>query len=173
MGPSGLEEAKRAWATSYAGLSQEQIDQRVLGFAALVEGIARTGAVSPEQFASRLGIEPSRAVDAFAGLASMGVQVDEQGNIVGAALTVRQTAHRVQVGGKELYAWCALDTLFIPGLLGEEADVASTCPVSGEPVRIIVTPDGVQDFSPPDTAVSVVLPSGGQSPAQTGPASPT
>ena len=173
MGTSGLEEAKRAWATSYAGLSQEQIDQRVLGFAALVEGIARAGAVSPEQFASRLGIEASRAVDVFAGLAAMGVQVDEQGNVVGAALTVRQTAHRLQVGGKELYAWCALDTLFIPGLLGEDAEVVSTCPLSGEPVRIIVAPDGVQDFSPADAAVSIVLPNFGGSLTETGPASPT
>ncbi len=173
MGHSGLEEAKRAWATSYAGLDQEQIDQRVLGFAALVEGIARAGAVSPEEFASRLGIEASRAVDVFAGLAAMGVQLDERGNVVGAALTVRQTAHRVQVGGRELYAWCALDTLFIPGLLGEDAEVASTCPVSGEPVRVLVTPDGVQHFSPPDAAISVVLPGAGHSPAQIGPASPT
>ena len=115
-----------------------------------------------------------------AGFATMGVQVDAQGNIVGAALAARQTAHRVQLGGKELYAWCALDTLFIPGLLGEEAEVLSTCPVSRETVRITVTPDGVEDFSPPDAVVSVVLPSGGQSPAraligvaQTGPASPT
>ena len=52
VGHPGLEEAKRAWATNYAGLSQEQIDGRVLAFATLVRGIARAGAVSPEEFAS-------------------------------------------------------------------------------------------------------------------------
>ncbi len=173
VGPSALEEVKRAWATHYAGLTQEEIDQRVLCFSALVQGIARSGAISPEEFASKRGIEPSRAKELFADLARMGVQIDEQGNVVGAALTARQTAHRVQVGGKELYAWCALDTLFIPGLLGEEAEVSSTCPGSGEPVRITVTPDGVRDFRPADVVVSIVLPNGGQAPAQTGPASPT
>ncbi len=172
-GPSALEEVKRAWATHYAGLTQEEIDQRVLGFSALVQGIARSGAISPEEFASKRGIEPSRAKELFAELARMGVQLDEQGNVVGAALTARQTAHRVRVGGKELYAWCALDTLFIPGLLGEEAEVSSTCPGSGEPVRITVTPDGVRDFSPADAVVSVVLPNGGHATARIGPASPT
>ncbi len=173
VGPSALEEAKRAWATHYAGLSQEEIDRRVLGFSAVIQGIARFGAISPEEFASELGIEPSRAQALFAELARMGVQMDEQGNVVGAALTARQTAHRIQVGGKELYAWCALDTLFIPGLLGEEADVSSTCPGSGEPVRITITPAGVRDFSPADAVVSVVLPNGGHATARTGPASPT
>ncbi len=170
---SELEEAKRAWATTYAGLSQEQIDRHVLGMATLIQGIARAGAVSPEEFASKLGIEPSRAKEFFAGLATMGVQFDEEGNIVGAGLTARKTAHRVQVGDKELYAWCALDSLFIPGLLGEEALVESRCPVSGEPVRVTVTPDGVRDYSPPDVVVSVVFPSGRLSPAQTGPTGPT
>lgn len=173
VGLSGLEEAKQAWATHFAGLSQEEIDQRVLGFSALVEGIARSGAISPEEFASKLGTEPSRAKDIFAEFASMGVQIDEQGNAVAAALTARQTAHRIQVGGRELYAWCALDTLFIPGLLGEEAEVSSTCPGSGESVRITVTPDGVRASSPADTVVSVVLPNRGYASAQIGPASPT
>ena len=173
VGPSALEEVKRAWATHYAGLTQEGIDQRVLGFSALVQGIARSGAISPEEFASKRGIEPSRAKELFAELARMGVQIDEQGNVVGAALTARQTAHRVRVGDKELYAWCALDTLFVPGLLGEEAEVSSTCPGASEPVRITVTPDGVRDFRPADVVVSIVLPNGGQAPAQIGPASPT
>jgi alkylmercury lyase len=168
-----LEQAKRAWATNYAGLSQDQIDRLVLGFSTLVRGIAQAGAVSPQEFASQRGIEPSRAVDLFAGFAAMGVQVDEQGNVVGAALTARQTPHRVQVGGRDLYAWCALDTLFIPGLLGERASVESKCPVSGETVRITVRPDGVEDFSPAQAVVTVVLPSVDPSPAQIGPASPT
>ena len=63
--------------------------------------------------------------------------------------------------------------VFIPGLLGEEAVVSSRCPTSGETVRVTVTPDGVENFSPSDAVVSVVLPDGGHSPAQIGPASPT
>ena len=172
MAALGFEEARRAWSAHYEGLSQEQIDQRVLGFAVLIEGIARRGSVSPDEFASKLGVDPSRASEVFRDLATMGVEVDDQGNIVGAALTTRQTPHRVRLKGKEdLYAWCALDTLFIPGLLGEEAEVVSTCPVSGETVRVTVAPDGVRDCSPPEAVLSVVVPSAGH--RLTGPASPT
>ncbi len=39
VGPSELEEAKRAWATTYAGLSQEQIDRHILGMATLVQSV--------------------------------------------------------------------------------------------------------------------------------------
>ena len=189
VGSPELEEAKRAWGADYAGLRQDEIDRRVLAFSTLVQEIARSGAVSPDEFASKLGIETSQAHDIFAGLARTGLQSDEQGNIVGVALTSRPTPHRVRLGGKmggetggeiggerggkELYAWCSLDTLFIPGLLGEDAEISSTCPVSGDPIRLRVTPAGVQNFSPADAVVSIVLPNVGQDSAHTGPASPT
>ena len=185
VGSLELEEAKRAWGADYAGLRQDEIDRRVLAFSTLVQGIARSGAISPDEFASKLGIETSQAHDIFAGLARTGVQSDEQGNIVGVALTSRPTPHRVQLvgetggeiggarSGKELYAWCSLDTLFIPGLLGEDAEISSTCPVSGDPIRLRVTPAGVQNFSPPDAVVSIVLPNVGKESIRTGPASPT
>ncbi len=168
-----LDDAKRAWARSYEGLSQEQIDQRVLAFSALLQGIADHGAVSPEEFAAELGIDPSRAKELFEGLATVGVQVDPGGNVVGAALTAQESPHRIEVGGKDLYAWCALDTLFIPGLLGEAAEVESKCPVSGETVRLTVTPEGVQKIFPTDAVLSVAIPGVGGIQTQTGPASPT
>jgi len=52
----------------------------------------------------------------------MGMESGDSGNIVGAALTTRETPHKVRLSGRDLYAWCALDTLFIPGLLGEDAE---------------------------------------------------
>ncbi len=44
---ASVDDAKRAWARSYDGLGQEEVDQRILGFAALVHGIAGHGAVPP------------------------------------------------------------------------------------------------------------------------------
>ncbi len=168
-----LDDAKRAWARGYEGLSQQQIDQRVLAFRALLQGIADHGAVSPEEFGAELGIDPSRAKELFEGLATVGVQVDSGGNVVGAALTAQESPHRIEVGGKDLYAWCALDTLFIPGLLGEAAEVESKCPVSGETVRLTVTPEGVQKIFPTDAVLSVAIPGVGGIQTPTGPASPT
>ncbi len=168
-----LEEARVAWAHAYEGLTQEQIDQRVLGLGALIRGIARTGAVTPEEFSRETTLSSERATELFAGLAAFGLERDGEGRVVGAALTTRRTPHAVAVAGKSLFAWCALDTLFIPGLLGEVAEVESTCPVSESPVRLTVTPEGVSEVSPPEAVLSVVLPGVGSSGATTGPASPT
>ena len=173
MSRSLLEEAKAAWARAYAGLTQEQIDQRVAGFTALVRGIAKTGAVTPEDFGRETGLDTNQANEMFSQLGAFGLEVDAAGRIVGAALTTRRTAHSLKVAGSQLFAWCALDTLFIPGLLGVAAEVESTCPVSGAAIRLSVTPRGVSAVSPPDVALSVVLPGVGSSGATTGPASPT
>ncbi|MBW2233737.1 MAG: hypothetical protein JRG92_22745 [Deltaproteobacteria bacterium] len=168
---SALERAERAWASNFAGLSPVEIDERVRGFATMVRAIAEYGVVSAERFAESMGLGVSRAEELFAELGRMGMQSDDAGNIVGAALTTRETPHRVRVAEKELYAWCALDTLFIPGLLGETADVESLCPISGEAIRLRVTPGSVESCDPSDAWLSVFLPGG--SSRQTGPASPT
>jgi alkylmercury lyase len=173
MSGENLERALEAWGRSYDGLSEDEVEGRVRAFALLVRGISRRGAVSPVEFGRELQINTSKAREIFEGLAGLGVQLDATGNVVGAALTVRETSHRVLLGGRELYAWCALDTLFIPGLLGDAAMVRSTCPVSGEEVRLSVSPSGVDSCEPTGAALSVVLPGVGAFPARTGPASPT
>ena len=61
MSDSPLEQAKHAWQSTYDGFSQEQHDRHVLGFAVLVRGIAERGAVSSDELASEIGVEPSQA----------------------------------------------------------------------------------------------------------------
>jgi alkylmercury lyase len=75
------------------------------------------------------------------------------------------------MGGRRFYAWCALDTLFIPGLVGKPAEVSSHCPVSGAEIRLSVALQGVVEYEPSDAVLSVFLP--GASGLLTGPASPT
>lgn len=173
MSRTALEHAKASWALAYEGLTQEEIDQRVMGFGVLVRGIAEAGAVTPDEFSHNISLDPAEASELFSRLAAFGLESDETGRIVGAALTTKPTPHKIRIAGKRLFAWCALDTLFIPGLLGEVGEVESTCPVSQVPVRLTVTPEGVQVVDPPDAVLSVVLPGLGSSGATTGPASPT
>ncbi len=173
MSRTALEDAKAAWARAYEGLTREEIDQRVMGFSALVRGIADAGAVTPDEFSRTTSLDPARATELFSSLAAFGVECDEQGRIVGAALTTKPTPHVIRIAGKQLFAWCALDTLFIPGLVGKVGEVESTCPASQAPVRLTVTPKGVQTVDPPDAVLSVVLPGVGSSGSTTGPASPT
>jgi len=85
-----------------------------------------------------------------------GVEV-ENGAIVGAALTLRPTQHRFRVRGHDLWTWCGFDGLFLPILLGERAEVATTCPVTGTAIRLAVEADGtVSQVSTQGVVVGIV-----------------
>ena len=167
----GLDDAKAAWASTIDGLSEEEKDRGALVFAHVVRGIGAHGSVSLESLGAQLELEPARARELFAGLATLGMEMDAEGNVVGAALTSTRPPHAIRLGARKLFAWCALDTLFIPGLVGQPADIESTCPASGEAIRLRVSPDGACDYAPSAAVLSVLLP--GVSALQVGPASPS
>ena len=66
--------------------------------------------------------------------------------------------HRFEVDGKQLYAWCALDTLMFPALIGRTAHIASPCHGTGKSVRLTVEPDRVVSVEPSTAVVSIVTP---------------
>jgi alkylmercury lyase len=96
--------------------------------------------------------------------AALGAQTsaerDDQGRLVGLALTLRPTTHRFTVDGRTLFAWCASDTLLLPVILDRPAVVESTCPQTGQPIRIELTPDGVERVDPPEAVMTAVRPRG-------------
>jgi len=51
-----------------------------------------------------------------------------------------------------MFTWCALDAIMMPGVIDATARVESQCYVTGYPIQLTVTPDGVTDYSP-DTTV--------------------
>lgn len=73
-------------------------------------------------------------------------------------ITRRPTPHAFQLNGLELFAWCALDTLFLPGLIGQTAKVTSTCPVTGEAIRLTIRPDRIESAEPEGVVLSIVVP---------------
>ncbi len=82
----------------------------------------------------------------------------DQDRIIGfRGLAVREMPHRFVVRGRTLYTWCAIDSLFIPEILGQTAQVESRDPKTGTLIRLTVTPDGVQDAQPADTVMSILL----------------
>ena len=85
---------------------------------------------------------------------------DDRGLLVGLALTLRPTPHRFTLDGRALYAWCASDTLMFPVILGRRSVVESTCPQTGRPIRIELTPERVERRDPVETVVSAVRPAG-------------
>lgn len=93
--------------------------------------------------------------------ASGDVELDGQGRIVGAGLSLRATPHRLSVDDRLLYAWCALDALMYPPLLEMTVQVESPCAATGAPVRVRVSAVGVEDVAPAEAVVSIVKPDGG------------
>jgi alkylmercury lyase len=110
----------------------------------------------------RLAAAAGRSVeDVEAALAAQtSAERDDRGRLVGLALTLRPTSHRVTVDGRTLFAWCATDTLMVPVVLGRPALVESTCPQTGHAIRIELTPDGVGRVDPPGAVMSAVRPRG-------------
>ena len=69
-------------------------------------------------------------------------------------LSLTETPHRFRVDGRDLYAWCAWDTMFLPELLGRSAQIQSTCPITGRRIRLTVGADGPRGVDPADTVLS-------------------
>jgi alkylmercury lyase len=92
-----------------------------------------------------------------------GVYLDGGGRLVGlwgmAAEAVSQHVARI-AGHGTVWMWCALDPLFIVPLLGEDATVNSTCPTTGDPIRLRVNATGVVTVEPVSMVVSLLLPDG-------------
>jgi alkylmercury lyase len=116
--------------------------------------LARGKPASPEEIAAASRKSPEEVRAALERFPS--AEWDEQGRVVGLGLTLQLTPHRLQLEGRTLFAWCALDALLFPVLLGRPASIESPCRGTGEPVHIEVTPAGIQAVDPPSAVVSIV-----------------
>jgi len=120
--------------------------------------LAKGKPVSAEQFASVSHMSLTEVSDSFSQLKDYGAEFDKEGNLVGVVLTLTPTSHQFRVNGCNLFAWCALDAVFLPALLDQPAEVKSRCPAAGVDIRLTITPEGIEAVDPPDTVVAVVIP---------------
>jgi alkylmercury lyase len=119
------------------------LDLLARGKPASPEEIAATSAKSPEEVRAALERFPS-------------AEWDEQGRVVGLGLTLQLTPHRLELEGRTLFAWCALDALLFPILLERPASIESPCRGTGELVHIEATSAGIEVVEPPSAVVSIV-----------------
>ena len=104
------------------------------------------------ELAEASGREPARIAAALTDWPTL--QRDPHGNVVAlSGLSLTPTAHRFTVDGRDLHAWCAWDTLFLPALLDRSVAVQSRCAVTGRAVRLTVAPEGISDHEPDSLAV--------------------
>ncbi len=107
----------------------------------IVQQITRGKPVTPATLQASLQVSQNELEQRLAKLPP-DVEFDQAGNIVGLGVTLVPTSHRFQMGGKLLYTWCAFDTVLIPPSLHVEAQIQSTCPVTGQPITFVATPEG-------------------------------
>jgi alkylmercury lyase len=122
----------------------------------LIQLLAKAQPLSADLLARASGRSRVRVLAAFQ--ASSSVELDAWGQIVGAGLSLSPTQHRLWIEGRLLYAWCALDVLMYPPLLGVTARVESQCAASANALRMQVSNKGVQDVTPTEVVVSMVTP---------------
>lgn len=87
------------------------------------------------------------------------VHADEGGRVVGFwGLSTARMHHRFTLDGQPLWTWCAVDSLFLPELLGETARVESRDPEGGELVQLTISPTGIESVEPKGVVVSMNSP---------------
>jgi alkylmercury lyase len=140
--------------------ASDGIDEQARRIAkASVDLLANGDPVTPAEIAARAH-EPEAVVLATLKGWPGGVFWDDEGRVVGSwGLAIPEMGHRFQVeGAKPIYAWCALDPFLIVPVIGRPARVESKDPVTGEPVTMTVTPEGIKDLSPASAVVSFIAP---------------
>jgi alkylmercury lyase len=124
----------------------------------IVQQVTRGKPVAPAALRASLQVSQDGLEQRLAKLPP-DVEFDGAGNIVGLGATLVPTSHRFQMGGQLLYTWCAFDTVLLPPSLHVEAQVQSTCPVTGQPITFVVTPEGViRDQVPASGVMSLIVP---------------
>ncbi len=131
----------------------------------LLEELTKGEPVSRKHASEVLGVPGEKIDKMFMAIDAAGGQLDDQGDFIGMALTLKPTRHSFRVNGNDMYAWCSLDTILLPGILEAEGEIESKDPVTGETIRLTVTADQVVEVEPAGAVTSIFIP--GKTPSET------
>ena len=140
--------------------SKEQLytPEFVLTFHTILQSLMMGEAISLDKVSRISGLSKEQVFDAWQKLQESGAKMGEDTRITGAVLSLTPTMTKFEVEGRELYAWCALDAMFLPGLLGKAAKVKTISPANGEQILFSSGPDGVETIEPAGAVLTVEIP---------------
>ncbi len=148
-----IAQALDAFPATFLNLSRDEQQVSLAIYRLLATGEP----VPPEAIAAAAGVTVKRVGELLDRW--MGVYRDAEGRVVGYwGLALSEMNHRLEVAGRTLYAWCAWDTLFIPALLGQTAEVTSKSPVTGQTIHLTVSPESVSSADGTEVYVSFLEP---------------
>ncbi len=151
--PERVDRTLDAFQDSFLNLSHDE--QRVS--LAIYRLLATGEPASPSAIAVAASVTEKRVDELLDGWP--GVYRDAEGLVFGYwGLALSEMNHRIELEKSTVYGWCAWDTLFIPALLGETSEVTSKSPVSGEAIRLTVSPDAARSTDDKDVYVSFLEP---------------
>ena len=161
------EEVVEAWRGRLARQQKavEDGEGSALAQVHLLEELAKGDPVPRDRASELLGLSREETDKFFSSLEAGGGQLNDQGDFIGMILTLKPTRHRIALNGNDMYAWCSLDTILLPGILETKGEIESDDPVTGETIRLTVTADQIVAVDPPGAVTSIFVP--GRKPTET------
>ena len=151
---STLDEITAAWKAR----KQNQPPDFLTASIQTIQFLATGQPLSLERFRAINSLTNEQTKVYFDQLKAAGCEFNSQGQLVGNALSLTPSPYQMQINGQTLFAWCALDTLFLPACVGQTAQVTSICYVTNTPITLMVRPEGVESIDPSTTVLSIVIP---------------
>lgn len=152
-----LEKLTSDYRKAYDAIPQEALELDLRVTIKTMQALVKGKPVSPDQLADiwEMPIEQVRVILKQAEEHGQ-AEIDARGDLVGGVLSLNPTPHEISIGNEDLYAWCAWDAIYAPGVIGKPAQIVSKDPVTGEMIQISMTPAGLEKVQPENAVVSVV-----------------
>jgi alkylmercury lyase len=159
MEPLSKNKIVESYRRIYKTIPKEALDLDLKVTIRTMQELSKGKPVSPDQLSKVWDMPLDQVKLILSGAVSAGkAEIDSDGNLVGGVLSLVPTNYRISMDNIDVFAWCAYDAIYAPGVLGKTAQIASTDPITGEPINITITLDGVIEVRPEETVVSVVGP---------------
>jgi hypothetical protein len=157
MQQNTLEKLIEEYQQAYDSIPQEALELDLRVTITTMQALAKGIPISPVQLSDiwEMPLDQVRAILEQAETNGQ-VEIDAQGNLVGAVLSLNPTNHQVLMDSKHLYAWCAYDAIYASGVVGKPVQIVSKDPVTGEMIQVSMTPTEVETVQPESAVMSIV-----------------